>query len=78
MGWADMGRANTGQADMGRADTQSMPVTQSRKFENKSNKTRILAIPILKLRPALNAAASSTYTVKNIRSQSGLLHGVHL
>ena len=41
-----------------------MPATQSRKFENKSNKTRILAIPILKLRPALNEAAFSTYTVK--------------
>ena len=40
------------------------PATQSRKFENKSNKMRILAISILKLRPALNAAAFSTYTVK--------------
>ena len=40
------------------------PATQSRKFENKSNKMRILAIPILKLRPALNAVDFSTYTVK--------------
>ena len=41
-----------------------MPATQSRKFKNKSNKMRILAITILKLRPGLNAAAFSTYTVK--------------
>ena len=64
-GWADMGMGRCvawlkwGQADMG-----TTPTTQSRKFENKSNKMRILAIPILKLRPALNAAAFSTYTVK--------------
>ena len=38
--------------------------TQSRKFENKSNKMRILANSILKLRPAINAVAFSTYTVK--------------
>ena len=38
-----------------------MPATQSRKFENK---TSILANSILKLRPAINAVAFSTYTVK--------------
>ena len=58
------GRHGARPADTGRADTRTMPATQSRKFENKSNKMRILAIPILKLRPALNAAAFSTYTVK--------------
>ena len=41
-----MGRAETGRAEMGWADTGMMPATQSRKFENKSNKMRILAIPI--------------------------------
>ena len=49
---------------MGWANTRTTLATQSRKFENKSNKMRILAIPILKLRPALNAVAFSTYTVK--------------
>ena len=43
---------------------RTTPATQSRKFENKSNKTRILAISILKLRPSLNAAAFYTYIVK--------------
>ena len=60
-------RPTWGWTDMGRADTGMMPATQSRKFENKSNKTRIFAIPILKLRPEMNsldAVAFFTYTVK--------------
>ena len=57
-GWADTvpGRHGTGPRWAGPtrvADT----ATQSRKFENKSNKMRILAISILKLRSALNAVA---------------------
>ena len=64
-GWADMGMGQHGAwPKWGRADMGMMPTTQSRKFENKSNKMRILAIPMLKLRAALNAVAFSTYTVK--------------
>ena len=58
-GWADTGM---GRHRLGRHVEDT--ATQSRKFENKSNKSRILAIPILKLRPALNAVAFSTYTIK--------------
>ena len=52
-----------GWADTGRADTRTTPATQSRKFENQI-KSRILVISISKVRPALNAADFSTYTVK--------------
>ena len=59
-GRADVGPGRNGLGRHG----WPMPAAQSRKFENKSNKTRILAIPILKLRPELNAAAFFTYAVK--------------
>ena len=48
-GLADMGPGRH-EAGPTRADTWTMPATQSRKFKNKSNKMRILAISILKLR----------------------------
>ena len=48
-GFGAGGRADTGGptwvlAETGRADMGTMPATQSRKFENKSNKMRILTI----------------------------------
>ena len=39
--WVETGRAETGWDEMGRADAGKTPATQSRKFENKSNKMRI-------------------------------------
>ena len=40
-GWAETGWAEMGRDETGRADVGKMPATQSRKFENKSNKMRI-------------------------------------
>ena len=62
------GQADTGPGRIRSGGHGTMPTTQSRKFKNKSNKMRILAIPILTLRPALNAAAFFYIYSKNLRS----------
>ena len=44
--------------------SQKWLATQSRKFENKLNKTRIWTVSTLKLTPGMNLVALFTYTVK--------------
>ena len=65
-GWANTvpGQHGAGLRWAGPTRVGPMLATQSRKFEIISNKMRILAISILKLRPELNVVAFCTYAVK--------------